>query len=83
MTSYYGNNQDLMILEPTLIAPIGAMDFTSECGKWRNGSNLGTVDEHILWEKLWPQSVCQEQLIQNGTFAVTIYSHSWGQGLKC
>lgn len=80
----YGQN-DLMILEPRLIAPIGAYDFTSECGKWRNISDSITSDqeEAEAWGEKWGKSECKEILLKNGTFAVTIYSHSWGEGLKC
>jgi hypothetical protein len=80
MVSY--GDTDLMILEPKLIAPIGAFDFTSECGKWRNISHLDENDD-VSWGEMWPQSSCKQNLIKNGTFAVTIYSHSWGEGLKC
>ena len=31
----YGQN-DIIILEPNLIAPVRGDDFTSECGQWRN-----------------------------------------------
>lgn len=86
MVPYYNNgekkrNESMMIVEPKLIAPIGAYDFTSECGKWRNMSLH--ENDNVVWGKRWPQSRCKENLEKNGTFAVTIYSHSWGDGLKC
>lgn len=71
----YGN--DTMILEPKLIAPIGANDFTSECGKWRN---VTKEPEGNVWTgDTWPKSSCK----RNGTYADTFYRHSWGEGLKC
>jgi mannosyltransferase OCH1-like enzyme len=76
----YGN--ELMILEPKLIAPIGANDFDSECGKWRSIGEVEEKDEEV-WTGKWPTSACRQNLIKNGTYAVTIYTHSWGKGLKC
>ena len=78
----YGTNE-LVILEPKLIAPIGANDFTSECGIWRSISDEGPEAEDIVWTKTWQESPCKQNLIKNGTYAVTIYSHSWGDSLKC
>jgi hypothetical protein len=75
------NQSMMMILEPRLIAPIAGDDFISECGRWRNISN--TTHQRKLWTEEWEQSACHEQLMQNGTWAVTMYSHSWGKGLKC
>jgi len=90
----YGN--EVMILEPNLIAPIGANDFDSECGKWRSvgvgvgvGIGVGVVgvdeedSQEQVWMGKWPTSACRQNLIKNGTYAVTIYTHSWGEGLKC
>ena len=72
-----------MILKPSLIAPIhGGNDFSSECGKWRNIST-DENDEETIWIHEFPKSRCRHNLIDNGTFAVTFYSHSWGEGLKC
>jgi len=71
----YGQN-DLVILEPKLIAPVRGDDFTSECGQWRNH----TQDE--VWSE-WPKSSCMRYLNDIAAFAVTLYSHSWGEGLKC
>ena len=59
----YGQN-DLMILEPNLIALVRGDDFTSECGKWRN-QNV------TLWTE-WPQSSCVQHLNNIGAFAVTV-----------
>ena len=82
----YGNN-DLMILEPKLIAPLRGDDFTSECGKWRNTTTVETYgngkNESALWTEEWPKSSCMRHLNEIGAFAVTLYSHSWGDGLKC
>jgi inositol phosphorylceramide mannosyltransferase catalytic subunit len=79
MVSYGG---ELMILEPRLISPIGAFDFSSECGKWRNITGI-EQNERKVWSDMWMKSKCKENLIKNGTYAVTIYSHSWGTGLGC
>lgn len=73
----YGQN-DLMILEPNLIAPVRGDDVTSERGKWRNHKS----QNETLWTE-WPQSSCVQHLNNIGAFAVTLYSHSWGEGLKC
>jgi len=74
----YGQN-DLMILEPNLIAPVRGDDFTSECGKWRNHEG----QNESKWTTEWPESSCIQYLNGIGAFAVTLYSHSWGEGLKC
>lgn len=81
----YGDQNDLMILEPNLISPLRGDDFTSECGKWRNLTEEEKRNDRneIAWTKVWPKSPCKEKLIGNGTYAVTLYSHSWGVGLKC
>ena len=56
----YGNN-DFMILDPKMIAPVRGDDFTSDCGKWRNITAAAEekegkgVDER-LWTKEWPKS---------------------------
>jgi hypothetical protein len=76
----YGQN-DLMILEPSFIAPVSGTDFTSDCGQWRNESIL--TEDDSIWVKDWPKSSCMRNLTKTGAFAVTLYSHSWGQGLKC
>jgi len=84
----YGKN-DLMILEPNLIAPVRGDDFTSACGKWRNitvGSdkNSSRQDKNErAWTEVWPKSPCMQYLNGIGAYAVTLYSHSWGEGLKC
>jgi len=49
----YGQN-DLMILEPNLIAPVRGDDFTSECGKWRNHEG----QNESKWTTEWPESSC-------------------------
>lgn len=72
MKSYDG----LMIVKPELIAPIVADDLESECGQWRNSSQ-----SH--WERQWSKSACRQQLLHQGSYAVTVYSHSWGDGFKC
>ena len=82
----YGKN-DLMILDPKLVAPIRGDDFSSDCGKWRNVTagkdhNNNANDERI-WTEVWPKSSCVHYLNDSGTYAVTLYSHSWGTGLKC
>lgn len=82
----YGKN-DLMILDPKLVAPIRGDDFSSDCGKWRNVTagkdhNDNANDERI-WTEVWPKSSCVHYLNDSGTYAVTLYSHSWGTGLKC
>lgn len=83
----YGKN-DLMILEPALIAPVRGDDFTSECGKWRNVTvgeekkDEGTEHESA-WTEVWPKSSCMQYLNHIGAYAVTLYSHSWGEGIKC
>lgn len=73
MQSYDG----LMIIRPQLIAPIVATDFNSECGKWRSSMSSS------WWESKWEKSRCKSELLHNQTYAVTVYSHSWGEGLKC
>ena len=80
MVSY--GKDDLMILEPTLIAPVRGDDFTSECGKWRNITLKDTNDEST-WTEVWPKSLCLQNLNGIGAYAVTLYSHSWDDGLKC
>jgi hypothetical protein len=79
MVSY--GKDDLMILEPTLIAPVRGDDFTSECGKWRNITLKDTIEG--TWTEAWPKSSCLQNLNGIGAYAVTLYSHSWGDGLKC
>jgi len=71
----YGQN-DIIILEPNLIAPVRGDDFTSECGQWRNHT------QEKVWTE-WPKSSCMQYLNDIAAFAVTLYSHSWGEGLKC
>ena len=75
------NQSMMMILEPRLVAPISGHDVTSECGRWRNVTNMPL--QHDLWTEQWTKSTCHHQLMQNGTWAVTMYSQSWGDGLKC
>jgi hypothetical protein len=77
----YGPQNDLMILEPSLIAPVSGADFESDCGKWRNDTIR--MEDESIWIKDWPQSSCVRHLNKIGAFAVTFYSHSWGEGLKC
>ena len=75
-------NQSMMvILEPRLVAPISGRDVTSECGRWRNVTNMPLQND--LWTEQWTKSTCHHQLMQNDTWAVTLYSQSWGDGLKC
>mmetsp|Transcript_12489 Transcript_12489/g.21854 ORF Transcript_12489/g.21854 Transcript_12489/m.21854 type:complete len:91 (+) Transcript_12489:1601-1873(+) len=79
------NDQDNMILEPKLVAPILAGDFTSQRGIWRNVTTV-TSDKKVVnedgWEERWKESTCKKNLIKNGTFALTMYSHSWS-GESC
>jgi len=79
MVSY--GEDDLMILEPNMIAPIRGNDFTSECGKWRNATV--NTNKESMWTEEWAKSLCLQYLNGIGAYAVTLYSHSWGDGLKC
>ena len=71
----YGKN-DLMILEPDLIAPVRGDDFTSECGKWRNitvGEETKDEGNHeSAWTEVWPKSSCMQYLNHIGAYAVTL-----------
>jgi hypothetical protein len=62
----------IMIVEPTLIAPIDSRDFKSTCGSWRSSNN-----EHHSFRDDWATSACREELLQQGSFAVTFYTQSW------
>jgi hypothetical protein len=75
MLSYNG----LMILEPRLLAPIAADDLHSDCGKWRS-TDWNTPDK---WDHHWTNSTCRSLVMAQGGYALTVYSHSWGEGLKC
>lgn len=82
----YGKNE-LMILDPELIAPIRGDDFQSDCGKWRNITAAEEKKDkggnESIWVEMWPKSSCVQYLNEIGSYAVTLYSHSWGDGLKC
>lgn len=67
MVAYQDN---IMIVEPNLLAPIDAFDFNSTCGIWR------TRSQH-LWLNQWETSACREQLLERGCYAVTFYTQSW------
>jgi hypothetical protein len=68
---------DIVIVEPRLIAPLDGRDFESDCGQWR-----GRKDD-TAWQSEWNSSSCRKHLVdEKGSYAVTFYTQSWNESMK-